>query len=126
MWLNVRNLVAVVLALVILAGIVWATGGTRSYGTPAPTPTVAPVAEPTATTPAARIQGDVTVNVAHLSGHTLRFRYRVRDVGSTPIAGFQLSGGPANLFHIVTPPGWGYMGSYCGQHQGGILIYWSS
>lgn len=126
MLLNIRNLVAVILALGILGGIVWATGGNRRYGTAAPTPTVAPVAEPTATTPPAAIHGDVTVSVTHLSGHTLRFRYVVHDVGSSPIAGFQLSGNPANLFHIVTPTGWGYMGSYCGQRQGGVLIYWSA
>ena len=122
MHLYQRIFIAVVLALLVLAGILWATGGTRSDSLPAPTPTPTPPPTPT---PAA-LEGQVATTVTHLSGSTWRFRYVIRDTGDTPIGGFQISGNAANLFHVVTPTGWAYTGSYCGQHLAGILIYWST
>jgi hypothetical protein len=62
-----------------------------------------------------------------MSGHTWRFVYVVRNIGSVPIAGLQLNGPAANLFHIANPPGWTYYGSgTCSHSAPGVLIYWST
>jgi hypothetical protein len=69
----------------------------------------------------------VTVKATHLKGHTWQFRYAVRNTGTDPIAGFQLTSAAANLFRIRTQPGWSYYGSgVCGEKHPGILIYWST
>jgi hypothetical protein len=63
----------------------------------------------------------------HLKGHTWQFRYVVRNTGTVPIAGFQLTSPRANLFHISGQSNWSYYGSgVCGQKHADILIYWST
>lgn len=66
------------------------------------------------------------MTVKHLSGHTYRFTYTVHDLGKTPIAGFQINGDKANLFHLVNS-GWGPFGSgVCNGNHPNLLVYWST
>jgi hypothetical protein len=110
--------------------------GTVTFGSPGSVasvtvpPALAPTvtAQPAATAPPASgaVKGTVTVSVKHLKGHTYRFSYTVHDVGKTPIAGFQINGPQANLFHLVNS-GWGAFGSgVCGGNHPDLLVYWST
>lgn len=66
------------------------------------------------------------MSVQHLSGHTYKFQYTVHDTGSTPIAGFQINGPKANLFHLAGP-GWHPFGSgVCNGNNPNLLVYWST
>lgn len=121
---NVPRLIAIALiALALLAAMVWATGGGFEAGPP---PTPQPTALPTPTVNPVRVVGSVSGAAYHLSGHTWRFTYTVRDTGRVPIAGFQLNGPAANLGKIQGKMGWLAFGSgVCKQNYPGILVYWS-
>lgn len=119
---NARLIVIALLALALLVLMLWATGGGFSAA-PAPTPTPAAV---TATAATAVVQGAVSVRTRHLHGHTWQFSYLIRDTGTVPIAGFQLNGPTAYLFHLYQPHGWNVFGSgVCGHAVKGVLAYWS-
>ena len=126
-----RLIVVAVLAGAILLALVLASGGGTSLpgsGSSEPTAAVPTAVISTATAAPAEnpVQGLVTVSYKHLKGHTWRFLYTVRNTGKTAIAGFQLNGPRANLFHIKGS-GWNYFGSgVCGGNNPGLLIYWST
>src|SRR5438105_3466440 len=122
---NLRLIVVIATAAVLLIVLFVATGGGfPSVGSPASTPRAVPQAEaPTGKA----VSGTVTPHVAHLTGHTWRFTYTVHNTGTVPIAGLQLNGPSANLFHIISPHGWTYYGSgTCSGAAPGVLIYWST
>ncbi|HZU12426.1 MAG TPA: hypothetical protein VFB58_06270 [Chloroflexota bacterium] len=124
-----RLIVVALIAAAVLFGLVIAMGGVTitspssiAVVTVLPTPKTAP---PT-TQPTGQVKGRVTLSVQRLAAGTWRFRYTVHDTGTLPIAGFQVNGPTANLYHIVNP-GWIFFGSgVCGQKHPGLLIYWST
>jgi len=125
----IRLIAVVAIAAGILIAIVIGMG-TVTFSSPnnVPSVTAEPAASPTAAPPAAAgsVKGSVTVSVHHLSGHTYRFLYTVRDTGKTPIAGFQINGNQANLFN-VKGPGWNVFGNgICNGSNAGLLVYWST
>lgn len=123
-----RLVVVAVIAAAILFAIVIATGRqTLSSPNNAPSVTQSAATAAPAPTSSVAVKGAVTVAVHHLKGHTWRFRYTVRATGKTPIAGFQLSGSTARLFHVVGPA-WNYYGTGLCKQIGpaGLLIYWST
>jgi hypothetical protein len=124
-----RLIAAIIIAAAILFAVIIGMG-TVTFSSPGSvgSVTVPPqtAIAPTAAPPQGSVQGTVSVSVQRLSGHTFRFRYTVRDTGRTPIAGFQLNGAKANLFHLVDP-GWNPFGSgVCNGNNGTLLIYWST
>ncbi len=128
LWANARWIIIPLLATATLVALFLATGGGgqgSSPSAPAPAP---PTAVPTKTpAPAGQIRAAVTVKFRRLASHTWRFNYRIENIGTVPLAGFELSGPTANLFHISGRPGWAYYGSgVCGQKHPGVLIYWST
>lgn len=118
---NGRTIAVIVIACVLLLALVFATsGGLSSSSTPSAQPTSAPAV----TVP---IKGSVSVRRRHLSGHTWEFSYTVHDTGTSPIAGFQINGQPANLFAVRAKPGWPVFGSgICHGKYPGVLVYWST
>lgn len=128
---NRRLLASLIIPAAILIGLLLATGQSLFGGgssQPPPPPTVhIPAAAPTATVATGAVQGVVTVDVRRLGGNTYRFMYTVHDIGTTPIAGFQVNGAAANLYAIAGPRGWTPFGSgVCGGRYPGVLIYWST
>jgi hypothetical protein len=130
---NRRLVVIAILAGAILLALIIATGGgfQSPQSSPAPAGNPAPANNPPTTAPAPQaasgtIQGTVSVQTSHLSGHAWQFIYTVRDTGKDPIAGFQINGPIANLYDISRPSGWTVYGSgVCHGQNGGILVYWS-
>jgi hypothetical protein len=127
---NPRRLIAaIVIAAALLVAIIIGMG-TVTFSSPGNVASVTvPPAAPTAAATAAvsgTVRGEVSAAVTHLSGHTYRFVYTVRDVGTTPIAGFQLNGPKASLFK-VTGNGWHAFGSgICNGNNPDLLVYWST
>lgn len=124
-----RLIAAIIIGAAILVAIILGTG-TVTFSSPSgvASVTVPPVPTTAATTaPAAgAVKGEVRVSVQHLSGTTYHFAYTVRDTGSTPIAGFQINGSRANLFHVKSP-GWNAFGNgICNGKNAGLLVYWST
>jgi hypothetical protein len=69
----------------------------------------------------------VTVKVDHVSRTTWQFIYSVKNTGTVPIAGFELTDPLANLYHVRGRTGWAYYGGgVCGGNHPGVLIYWST
>jgi hypothetical protein len=120
---------ALLIAIVIGMGTVtFSSPGNLSSVTVAPALAPSATGGPAPTAPPARgaVKGAVTVSVTHLKGSTYRFTYTVHDTGKTPIAGFQINGPQANLFHLVNS-GWGVFGSgVCGGKHPDLLVYWST
>ncbi|HEX8918932.1 MAG TPA: hypothetical protein VF898_10550 [Chloroflexota bacterium] len=126
--INGRLIIVALLAVGLLVALVLATGGgfpnpnTVLTSTPAPEAASSPTPSPTQ-----HIAGKVTVVVRHRAGNTWQFLYTVRNTGSTPIAGFELSAPRSNLSAVTVPTGWAVYGSgVCGGRHGGILAYWST
>lgn len=125
--INGRLLAIALLALVMLAALVIATGGGLSSPGSSPSPVASPVAEVPTAPPGGRVQGSVTVTMQHLGGSAWRFVYTARNIGNVPIAGLQLNAPRSNLFHVHGKSGWSYFGSgVCGGKFPGMLIYWST
>ena len=129
---NRRLMAAALLAVALLLGLIVGTGGgIPGFGSSNTSPVNAPPVNG-ATTPAAapvsgHVNSDVTVKATHLGGTVWRFLYTIHNRGSTPIAGFQINGPTANVFHRVSRQGWSSFGSgVCGRRLPGILIYWST
>jgi len=130
--INRRLVAAAVLAVALLFGLIISTGGgIPGFGSSNNSPSNAPPVND-ATTPAVapvsgHVTGGVTVHATHLGGAIWRFLYTIHNRGNTPIAGFQINGPTANLFHRVSRQGWSSFGSgICGRRLPGILIYWST
>lgn len=106
--------------------VTFSSPGSVASVTVAPATTGPTAAPPTAAPASGSVKGSVSVTVRRLSGHTYQFRYTIRDTGSTPIAGFQINGPRANLFHLVGP-GWHAFGSgVCNGNNPNLLVYWST
>jgi hypothetical protein len=127
LWGSARWIVIPLLAGAILIGLFLATGGggqSSSSSAPAPTPTTAPTTLPPA--PTGQIQALMSVRIRHVTAHTWSFNYRIQNTGRLPVAGFELNGPQANLFHIQGRASWAFYGSgVCKQQHPGVLIYWS-
>lgn len=124
-----RLIVVALIAAAILLALVVAMGGvtvTNPSSVPVITVLPSPKGVAITATPAGQVKGTVSVSARRIGAGTWRFRYTVKDTGRLPIAGFQINGPTANLYHIVNP-GWIYFGSgVCGQKHPGLLIYWST
>lgn len=120
-----RTVLAAVFAGVILIGLVLATGGGFSTSTSPQSPPPPPPPKQSGTpTP---MRGTVRLAVRHLTGHTYSFTYTVHNAGKLPVAGFQLNGQGANLFHVRGPSGWLAFGNgVCAGKYPGVLVYWST
>ena len=122
---NTRLIAIALLAGAILLALVLATGGLQNSGSSAPA-LVPTSAQPTPVF-SGEVHGIVTVRSEHLAGQTWRFVYTVRNTGTVPVGGFELSSPPANLFHLTGRSGWSYYGSgVCGGQHPGLLVYWST
>lgn len=129
---NRRLIAAALLAVALLLGLIVSTGGgipgfSSSNTSPANAPPVNDATTPAATPVSGHVNGDVTVKATHLGGTVWRFLYTIHNRGNTPIAGFQINGPTANLYHRVSRQGWSSFGSgVCGRRLPGMLIYWST
>ncbi|MGI8825707.1 MAG: hypothetical protein ACR2JC_08685 [Chloroflexota bacterium] len=122
-----RRLIAVGLAAAaILIALVLATGGGFSgSNSPQTSPTSPPA--PTSARTAQDVSGVVSVQVRHVTQHGYSFVYIVDNRGRVPIAGFQINGGRANLFHVRGPRAWNAFGAgVCGGRYPNVLVYWST
>ena len=129
---NRRLIAAALLAVALLLGLIVSTGGGipgfgSSNTSPANPPPVNDATTPAVAPVSGHVNGDVTVKAAHLGGAVWRFLYTIHNRGNTPLAGFQINGPTANLYHRVGRQGWSSFGSgVCGRRLPGILIYWST
>lgn len=118
---------AILIAIIVGMGTVtFSSPGSVASVTVAPATTAPTKPTPTAAPATGSVKGSVAVAIRHLSGHTYQYRYTVRDTGTTPIAGFQINGPKANLFHLVSH-GWHAFGSgICNGNNPNLLVYWST
>ena len=127
-----RTVAIALVAGAILVALVIASGGglsTSSSPTPAPAPPATPVPAVSTAPPApgGGLRGTVTVKVDHVSRTTWQFIYGVKNTGTVPIAGFELTDPLANLYHVGGRTDWAYYGGgVCGGNHPGVLIYWST
>ena len=103
-----RAVVVVILAVLVLLGLALATGTNPFAGLSSPSQAPAPTAPPPVPTEGndVKLRGRVTVRVKRLNPTTWLFAYTLRNAGTAPIAGFQLNGPTANLFHVRANPAW--------------------
>ncbi len=129
---NRRLVAAALLAVALLFGLIVTTGGGipgfgSSNTSPSSAPPVNDATAPAVAPVSGQVNGDVTVKATHRGGTVWQFLYTIYNRGNTPIAGFQINGPTANLYHRVSRQGWSSFGSgVCGRRLPGILIYWST
>jgi hypothetical protein len=124
---NPRLLLSGVMPVVIIIGLLIATGNPFSSGNSEPA-TPSGTGQGGAVSPASpTVQGEVVAKVEHLHGNLWQFLYTVRNTGKTPIAGLQINGPRANLFDVTARRGWGVFGAgICGGKYPDVLTYWST
>lgn len=117
---NPRRILSLLLPIALLVILIFTTGVFNS-GSPSSPPSDA------GTTITQHVAVKVKATSKHLHGKLWRFVYAVKNIGQTPVAGFQLNGSASNLFNISGRRTWAVYGTgVCHGGPAQLLIYWST